>query len=335
MEGNTVFSEPKEITPTHSRMTAANRWDNILARWGWRRDRHWVVPGLYALGNPTPESPVFVTANYTLSFDAVRTALAGVDCYILVLLTYAINVWCAAGKGTFGTDELVERIAETRLGEVVSHRRLILPQLGATGVNAWEVKRRSGFTVTFGPVRAKDIPAYMAAGKATPEMRLVRFTFTDRLLQIPIELVSLFLWFLGAGVVAWFAGGWLTVAAVGAAYLAGTVVFPLLLPWIPTRDFSSKGFIVGGLCLLPFAVLALGKPEATLVWRWVLAAGLMLALPAVTAFIALNYTGASTFTSKTGVRREMSRYIPIMAVCFGLGVIAVLTVGILWWVGIR
>jgi acetyl-CoA decarbonylase/synthase complex subunit gamma len=40
-----------------------------------------------------------------------------------VLDTQGINVWCAAGKGTFGTDELVHRIEETGLSEVVRSRR--------------------------------------------------------------------------------------------------------------------------------------------------------------------------------------------------------------------
>ena len=124
------------IQPATSAITPANRWDHFLVRLGVNRMRHRVTPGLYALGNPTPDSPVFVTANYTLSFDALRSALAGVDGYIMVLDTRGINVWCAAGEGTFGTDELVQRIEETALHDVVSHRVLILPQLGAPGVAA-------------------------------------------------------------------------------------------------------------------------------------------------------------------------------------------------------
>ncbi len=45
-----------------------------------------------------------------MSFDQLRSALGGIDGWILVLDTKGINVWCAAGKGTFGTDELVQRI---------------------------------------------------------------------------------------------------------------------------------------------------------------------------------------------------------------------------------
>ena len=85
------------------------------------------------MGSPSPDSPVLVSANYKLSFDVLRRSLAGIDAWILVLDTKGINVWCAAGKGTFGTEELLRRIAAVRLGEVVSHRRLVLPQLGAPG----------------------------------------------------------------------------------------------------------------------------------------------------------------------------------------------------------
>jgi len=93
-----------EVTGT---ITFANRLDHFLARWGVNRMAHRVEPGLYRLGNPTPDSPVFASANYTLSFDALRSTLAGIDSYILVLDTKGINVWCAAGKGTFGTEDLV------------------------------------------------------------------------------------------------------------------------------------------------------------------------------------------------------------------------------------
>jgi hypothetical protein len=82
----------------------------------------------------------------------------------LILDTKGINVWCAAGKGTFGTDELVGRILKTGLSEIVSHRKLVLPQLGAPGVSAHEVTKQTGFSVVYGPVRAKDIKAFLDSG---------------------------------------------------------------------------------------------------------------------------------------------------------------------------
>ena len=103
------------IRPVRSRLTFADYLDHFLARVGVNRMQHRVTPGLYALGAPASEAPIFVTANYTLSFDALRSALDGIDGYILVLDTQGVNVWCAAGEGTFNTNELVNRIAASQL----------------------------------------------------------------------------------------------------------------------------------------------------------------------------------------------------------------------------
>jgi hypothetical protein len=316
------MSEASVVQPTTSRLAWADHWDHILARWAVNRGGHRVVPGLYALGQPTPDAPVFVTANYTLSFDALRSALGGIDGYILVLDTQGINVWCAAGKGTFGTDEVVRRVEAARLGEVVRHRVLIVPQLGAPGVAAPEVKRRTGFKVEYGPVRAADLPAYLKTRQATPAMRRVRFTLRDRLTLIPVELMAVILPTLIAAVAFYFVGGLVSALAVVATALAGTVLFPGLLPWLPTHNFSTKGFILGFLVALPFALTVFIRHPEWAWWRQVgQALEFLLAMPAVTAFVALNFTGSTTFTSRTGVRREMFAYIPAMAWTFGAGIL--------------
>lgn len=304
---------PPVVRPATSQITFHNFWDHALARWGVNRSQHRVEPGLYALGHPTPDSPVFVTANYTLSFDALRSALPGRDAYLLVLDTKGVNVWCASGKGTFGTDELVHRVHQTRLGRVVRHRKLILPQLGAPGVAGHEVKRRTGFLVEYGPVRAADLPEYLRLGQATAEMRRVRFGLAARATLIPVELVHAFWPLVVAGLL-------LRSPGLVAAILAGVVLFPLLLPYLPTREFTTKGFILGGLVALPFAWIgAAGHPGTAVLWRAGRALQELLLLPPVTAYLALNFTGSSTFTSRTGVRREIFRYVPIMAWLAGLG----------------
>ncbi len=313
------MTKPK-ILPTSSRLTAADRWDHFLVRIGHKRGAHRVAPGLYALGNPSSESPVFVTANYTLSFDALRSSLAGIDAYILVLDTKGINVWCAAGKGTFGSDEIVFRVYQTQLKDVVTHRRLILPQLGAPGVAAHEVKKRTGFRVEYGPVRAADLPDYLMTHEATAQMRQVRFTLGDRMALVPVEVRNYLLPMLVAAVVLYFLGGWTAALAAISSLLAGSVLFPVLLPWLPTRNFSTKGFFLGGLVALPFALSALLRHPDWSWWRQSgQAAEFLLGMPAVTAFVALNFTGATTFTSRTGVRREMFAYIPAMAATFATG----------------
>ncbi len=316
------------ITPTTSDLTRENRRDHWLARWGYRRSEHRVLPGIYSLNSPDSDSPVFVTANYTLSFDALRSALAGVPSYVLVLDTVGINVWCAAGKGTFGTDELVRRIKDSRLDEIVSHRRLILPQLGATGVSAHLVKERSGFSVKYGPVRAADLPEFVRTGEATAAMREVRFDLRDRAVLIPIELVGTLKPALMGITAAYLLEGPLGTAALAASIIGGAVLFPLLLPYLPTPDFSSKGYVLGGLVAAPF-VRALAGRQSGGVWsRAVGPAGWLLVLSTLTAFLALNFTGATTYTSPSGVRREMHAYIRWMAGAFGVGLLAMTGSGV-------
>jgi hypothetical protein len=322
MADNDAGRARSSIKSTSSDITLANVWDHFLARWGFKRNHHLVEPGLYALGNPSAGSPVFVTANYTLSFDALRSALAGIDGYIMVLDTKGINVWCAAGKGTFGTDELVHRIDATALHNVVSHRVLILPQLGAPGVAAHEVLKRSGFKVEYGPVRAIDLPEYLKNHRATPEMRRVHFNLPDRLVLIPVELVHILLPMVIAAVLVFFVRGILASAGTVVAILAGAVIFPILLPRLPTSDFSVKGFILGGLVALPFTLrILLGNPDSAWWPRAGWALIFLLAMPSVTAYLSLNFTGSTPFTSRSGVRREIFAYTPIMAWMFGTSIL--------------
>ena len=68
------------IPRVSSALTRADRRGSIKARWGVGRMDYTVDPGLYALGDPDDASPVLVTANYKMSFDCLREALAGGTC---------------------------------------------------------------------------------------------------------------------------------------------------------------------------------------------------------------------------------------------------------------
>ena len=318
-----LLRDPPRYARINSEWTVADSRGAILCRLGRFRMRYRVEPGLYALGKPDMNSPVFVSANYKLSFDVVRKGLRGLDCWILVLDTRGFNVWCAAGAGTFGSEELVERIVKARLDEVVRHRTLIVPQLGATGISAQAVKKHSGFQVRFGPVRSADIPAYLSNGcAASREMRQVRFGIVDRMVLTPMELGQSLLRFsvfaLAAFIVAGltpggvvfgkaWSGAWpLFVLGLGAIF-SGSFIVPLLLPWIPTRAFSLKGLITGAAVTAVFlhgARLASGMDPFMVAACW-------LFFPAASAYMALGFTGATTFTSLSGVRREIRLSLPL------------------------
>jgi hypothetical protein len=264
---------------------------------------------------------VLVTANYKLSFDTLRSAVSNRDAWLLVLDTRGINVWCAAGKGTFSTDEIVRLVKTTGLEKVVEHRRLILPQLGATGVSAYKVKQACGFKVVWGPVRAADLKLFLDSGrKATETMRRVTFTFAERLVLIPVELSFVpkyLLWtilalFLLSGIgadffsfkAAWFRGITLAAACLAGVF-AGAVAVPAILPWLPVRSFSLKGAIAGVVAGLGIVWLFWNRVNG---WE---SLALMICTGAISSYLAMNFTGSTPFTSPSGVEKEMRKAIPI------------------------
>ena len=286
--------------------------------------RYLIPPGLYRIGEPGRQSPVLVTANYKLTVDTVRSQMPGLDVWLLVLDTRGVNVWCAAGKGTFGTDELVRRVEAVGLTSIVDHRMLVVPQLGATGVAAHAVKRATGFTVHYGPVRARDIRTYLAAGMtATPEMRRVSFGWKERIVLAPMEAVAVLK--LALAIVIALA----LLEALGhqrisshvaadfapfvAAILAGAVVVPLLLPWLPSRVFAVKGAVAGAASVGAALVALPGGVLET--------AGTALFGVALASYMGMMFTGATTFTNLAGARLEVRRALPVLVVAVDVGVV--------------
>jgi NAD-dependent dihydropyrimidine dehydrogenase PreA subunit len=146
-------------------------------------------PGLRQVGRPDASSPVVLTGNYDLTVRRLVRALEGCDAWLLVAPSGGINVWCAAAGGHLTTHQVVTALKTSGVAEKVSHRRVILPQLAATGVLALDVFRRSRWTVRFGPVHMNDLPDYFelalapapAKDEKTDSMRRVQFPLRDRL----------------------------------------------------------------------------------------------------------------------------------------------------------
>ncbi len=343
------FSVGSISTPGGSAFKVTSDWSRadyggmIKSRVGAFRMNYAVTPGLYAVGDPTKDSDVFVSANYKLSFDILRRSIKGLDAWILVLDTKSINVWCAAGKGTFGTEELVKRVQETKLDSVVNHKRIILPQLGAVGVNASAVQKKTGFRVSFGPVQARDIPAYVRAGyKKTKEMSTITFSLLDRLILTPMEInpaMKKLPWFAGGTLLLFglqpqgilfknaFFGGLPFLLLLLLAVVSGAFLTPVLLPFIPFRSFAIKGWIMGLLTVL-LAVQGLGFVDGRNV---LLLAATYLLFPALSSYIALQFTGSTTFTGMSGVKKELKISIPLYVGAAGVSLIMVIIFKLREW----
>ncbi len=106
--------------------------------------------------------------------------------------------------------------------------------------------------------------------------------------------------------------GLFAVAAVIGAIIAGAIVVPILLPWLPGRAFAMKGLIPGfviTIALLGWRMVDWGLPlgiSETIAW--------LLFVPALTTYLAMNFTGASTYTSLSGVKKEMRWSVPLQIV---------------------
>ena len=105
--------------------------------------------------------------------------------------------------------------------------------------------------------------------------------------------------------------------AILTAIFAGAVLTPLLLPWLPGRAFSIKGLSLG----LLSAMILMGflRPDRLEMMAWVFL------IPALSAYLAMNFTGASTYTSLSGVKKETRWALPFQ---IGAGMI-----GVALWIG--
>jgi len=306
-----------------TQLTAADRWGAFKTRLGFGRMRYRIDPGLYAIGNPTNDSPVLITANYKLTVDIVRKNLKNINAWLIILDTKGVNVWCAAGKGIFSTDAVVKAVKETNLAMIVTHRTLILPQLSATGVAAHTVRKETGFSVVYGPVKIDDIKPFFADQlKKTEPMRTVYFPLKDRLRVAPVELINAWKVLL-PGMILYFllallghkpvVDPLLDLAGLFGAVIVGTLIFPILLPLLPGKPFALKGGQLGVIWSIGYAYL--------FAWSMSDAFAQTCIISAVTAFGALNFTGSSTFTSLSGVQKEMKVALPAIIITAVIGIV--------------
>jgi hypothetical protein len=318
-----IDTEAGPVPRIRTKLSAADHAMSVLVRLGIGRNSCTIAPGIYCTGNPSADSPVLVTANYKLTFDALRKELSSLNTWILVLDTRGINVWCAAGKNLFSTGEVIKRVKISGLDKIVSHRELILPQLSATGVSAIDVKKGCGFKVIWGPVRASDIKKFIEAGfKSEESMRRVTFTMAERIVLVPVELSFLVkpsLWifpgiFILSGIgleIFSFKDAWtrgiMAALAYAAGIISGAVLVPAILKWIPGKPFSVKGMITG--IIASYAVITIIQESAD----YLELAALSLCTIAVSSYLAMNFTGSTPFTSPSGVEKEMKKAMPLQA----------------------
>ncbi len=106
------------------------------------------------------------------------------------------------------------------------------------------------------------------------------------------------------------------------ALVAGCVINPILLPRIPGRAFAWKGWLLGLVWAISINMLNGWFFSAS--FSLIRGLGYLLVLPSISAFYAMNFTGSSTYTSLSGVLKEMKVAVPAIVISIGLGTILIL-----------
>lgn len=314
------------------KLQSKDKLGDFAAITGINRDNYMIKPGVYAVGNPTSYSPMLVSCNYKYTFDKLREEIEGMNLWLLILDTNGVNVWCAAGKGTFGTKELVNRINKERIREIICHNNLIIPQLGASGISVDKLKRATGFNGIFGPIRSSDIKEFICNDfKASEEMRTIAFPLPERIALTPLNFVQnlhFYLMILALFILInlinndlRFNSGIIKLGIMNSipffiGLVVAAVIFPIIMPLIPFRSFALKGLCLGIICAI-FTVANYGT-FYTYGNLWMVISVILILIPMI-AYIALNFTGSTPITSFSGAVKETLWTLPISLISSSLG----------------
>jgi NAD-dependent dihydropyrimidine dehydrogenase PreA subunit len=208
--------------------------------------------GLRRIGDPGTDSPVLVTCNFDLTVKRLKRVLKGIDVWLLVAESKGVNVWCAAGGEEFNTHSVVSAVKTSGIEDKVTHRTLVLPPLGAPGINAAEVRSQTGWKVRWGPVYGADIPRYLADNcKKDEGMKRSRYDLSERL---DTALGSIFPIYL-TGALGFLLFGRNLLAEYLMAGALAFIVFMSLCPWIPGRRGITKAFFVDAVLVLTLVII--------------------------------------------------------------------------------
>ncbi|ACV62154.1 CO dehydrogenase/acetyl-CoA synthase delta subunit, TIM barrel [Desulfofarcimen acetoxidans DSM 771] len=116
---------------------------------------------LYAVGEPGPDAPVFVTTNFSLTYFCVQgdVEAARIPAYILPVDSDGTSVLTAWAAGKLTPDSITELIKKSGIEDKVNHKKLILP--GGVAVLSGKLAEISGWEVLVGPYDSGGIPSFL------------------------------------------------------------------------------------------------------------------------------------------------------------------------------
>jgi len=123
-----------------------------------------VDPGIYEFNSPTPDSPLLVTTNFSLTYFSVAGELdgGGMPAWLLICDAEGMSVLTAWAAGKFDAETIAKAAKTYGAGDKVAHKKITLP--GHVAVLSGELEEElPGWEILVGPREAVDIPAYLKA----------------------------------------------------------------------------------------------------------------------------------------------------------------------------
>ena len=123
-----------------------------------------VEPKLYPIGEPTPDSPIFLTTNFSLTYFVVSGEIenAGVSAWLVVPECEGMSVLTAWAAGKLSGASVAQFCGEIELEERVTRREIIIP--GYVAQISGELEENlPGWTVVVGPQEASELDVFIKA----------------------------------------------------------------------------------------------------------------------------------------------------------------------------
>ncbi|MHA1338753.1 MAG: acetyl-CoA decarbonylase/synthase complex subunit gamma [Promethearchaeota archaeon] len=120
-----------------------------------------VDAGLYQIGEPDKNSPVFMTSNYRMTKIPVEQDLkdAHINGWLLVVDTDGLGIEAGVAGGQLNAEKVAEAIKQYKVFEKVDHRILVIPGLAARLQGA--IEDEADCYVSVGPKDSSGIQRYM------------------------------------------------------------------------------------------------------------------------------------------------------------------------------
>jgi acetyl-CoA decarbonylase/synthase complex subunit gamma len=117
---------------------------------------------IYKLGEPTPDSPLMITTNFSLTYFIVsgEAENSKVPCRLAVMDSEGLSVLTAWAAGKFTASKIAAFIQESGIENEIKHRELIIP--GYVAILSGSIEEKlPGWKVTVGPREANALPAFL------------------------------------------------------------------------------------------------------------------------------------------------------------------------------